>query len=384
MQMCSLIDAFDSSSSAVVHIPDKFRYLFRGFTCDVCGSPLEVSETLSVVKCSNINCPIKLSKSLVKVMDGLRIKGLGEATISNHIKEHNLRCSAYKLLASEMDAAGIDLSDVAEKMKDSPYSQWREIIPQDKLDKLSKIVTKVELQATNFLDVLRVVVSGKEITPIKCRLDFLQQPPPNFADSIREALSVRRTYTEAIKIMHFPDIVERADSIFGRCDCYDDYLNKIAGFGGFSKFVQKTMIKKNDSILKSRLLVKIIYHSDELRRIPEVFNIRHDASTVLNLVITGSILKVDCSTKLEYVEYLNEKLEGKDIRLNLQHRVTQMTNILVSDSENTTNYRNAIEINEHRIADGNNNLIIICDSAELLYNAELIAAEDSGKGGVNE
>lgn len=47
--------------------------------CDVCGTPIEISESLSLLRCSNERCKSKVVQRLVAMMKDLGVKGMGES-----------------------------------------------------------------------------------------------------------------------------------------------------------------------------------------------------------------------------------------------------------------------------------------------------------------
>lgn len=76
----------DLKSNYVAYgLPEKFVNILPS-ECPVCGSLLEISETLTGLHCSNPRCPDKLVKRIVAVCNDLNILDFGEARIEKFLR----------------------------------------------------------------------------------------------------------------------------------------------------------------------------------------------------------------------------------------------------------------------------------------------------------
>lgn len=361
----TLQEAFDTGL-----IPKEFENIFPSMNCKWCGKPLKINGALTILRCDNSGCTIRLAKGLVKVLSNLGIKGIGDAKVLSHISSRAAEVEAVRMLFNKFAELGINPEDVLSKCQSG--MRWQDAVGKDAYNEIISMSGKINMLGTSFEQTLDRVISGAGERAIHTSIDFLMDPPSEFKDDIHQALSVKRTFSEAVKVLAIPDMVERADMVFGDCDSYDEFLLKMEKYGGMSSFVQNKLVKSKNSKLGSTLCLRILTSAKDLKRIPEVFSITTSKVSQLDVVITGSITNVHDEdggsyTKREFIQLLNDELAGSGVRLVLRGRVSRATRFLVCDTGGTSNLAEALYINEQREASGRTEPeIIISTSDEFL------------------
>lgn len=364
-EFVTLQEAFDTGL-----IPKEFESIFPSMNCKWCGKPLKINGALTILRCDNSGCTIRLAKGLVKVLSNLGIKGIGDAKVLLHISSRAAEAEAVAMLSNRFKELGINPEDVLSKCQSG--IRWQEAVGKDAYNEIISMSGKINMLGTSFERALDRVISGANERAIHTSIDFLVDPPSEFKDDIQQALSVKRTFSEAVKVLAIPDMVERADLVFADCDSYDEFLLKMEKYGGMSSFVQNKLVKSKNSKLGSTLCLRILTSAKDLKRIPEVFSITTSKVSQLDVVITGSITNVHDEdggsyTKREFIQLLNDELAGSGVRLALRGRVSRATRFLVCDTGGTSNLAEALYINEQREASGGTDPeIIICTSDEFL------------------
>lgn len=85
-------------------------------TCDACGAPTEITETLSLLRCSNPMCGEKAVQRLVALLQDLDVKNMGEAKCRNFL-EHWGITNPYAIFMYELtdgplfDGCSMDFSE---------------------------------------------------------------------------------------------------------------------------------------------------------------------------------------------------------------------------------------------------------------------------------
>lgn len=74
-------------------------------TCPECGYPMEMSEALTQLHCSNFRCPTKVAQRLVAIMSALGVKDMGEARAEAFVRHFGLT-NPLVIFAYEPDVDG--------------------------------------------------------------------------------------------------------------------------------------------------------------------------------------------------------------------------------------------------------------------------------------
>lgn len=97
-------------------LPERFVNILPS-ECPVCGSLLEISETLTGLHCSNPRCPDKLVKRIVAVCQDLNILDFGEARIEKFLDYYKATSPLDIFYLEEGMPLGEDISqDVSDKI----------------------------------------------------------------------------------------------------------------------------------------------------------------------------------------------------------------------------------------------------------------------------
>lgn len=385
MLMADFVSLHDAFKDGL--IPEKFRSIFNTTDCKWCGRPLAVNRNLTIVRCNNSKCVIRQAKSLVKVMQNLCIKGLGETKIYDHICKRRVEAAAYDFVKEKVEELGVDLVKLRESCKQGEKRLW-DALSKEQQTELHKLSVKIDVSGASFDNTIAAVLRGSVKEPITSPLSFLLDPPAEYAQVIDMALATPRTYAEAVKVLAIPDMVERADLLFGDCDSYDDFKIKIGKYGGFQNFIEQEIAKSKDGKIKKILLQRIIENCVDLHRIPSAFNIVTSKVTKIDVVITGGVIGVtDVDgghyNKQEFLQALNNDLVKLGIRLVLKKRVSNTTKILVCDGGGTSNLQDALYINEQR-KDTTVPPIEICTSSELAAEVAEMLLQSELRGSEHE
>lgn len=379
MNFYKITEAF-SNPKCEAYIPDDYKYIFKETTCLACGEVLEINDNRTIVRCSNPNCSIKLSYSILKMLQHLSIKGIGISGVSRYIEDNNRAVRKWELVGRDA-AQGI----YEERMKTYLDGRKRWCNLNDKESWEYPLETP-KLQTYPILDIESKFDIGEPAHTIRNRSDFLRNPPSFLEEPIQASLKVPRTFAEAISCYHIQGMVTKSLKLFNGCDSYDQFLKKIDEYGGLGKFIQATIVKKEDSDTAKLVFKQVLKHRTDLHAASELFTIVPSDFMQTNIVITGNILNVTTETggtmyKGTFIRVLNDKLAETGKRLILQQRVTEATKILVSDSGGSTNCESAIRINKSREF-SDKTPIVICTSDEL-YD-EVFGEPTGGSEGGNE
>lgn len=322
-----------------VKIPEKFWDIFSQEECEECGTELVCNEDLTIFRCPNDNCTIRLAGALDKVLHNLGIKGVAATTISKYISDNNSTMRYYE--------------------KKAEYASRGEQIPS--------ILTLREQRLSN---------------PhwIRSKLEFFANPPRVIRDELKSALEIPRTFAEAVRIMNITDLISRSDAIFKDCCNMEQFQEKTRKSGGIYNWLRENLVKGTATTLVNNIVAKLWSNRQELKEIPEYFNIIKETLVSIKVVITGHISSVTSDdgghlSKDEFIGILNNKLIQTGKRIMLDKRVSGNTSILVADSDGTSNLAAAENINSQREKGSGFPLIAITTAAELSNMVDMIAQE---------
>lgn len=107
-------------------LPDEFyRSLPQYCIEDGCGYPMEMSEALTQLHCSNPRCPSKVIQRLLAIAQQLGIKDLGEAKASKLIHTYGLT-NPLLIFAYEPDVDGAMGEGISLEMSNKIMSQFKD------------------------------------------------------------------------------------------------------------------------------------------------------------------------------------------------------------------------------------------------------------------
>lgn len=371
-----LREVLDVNSDCPIHIPEKYHGMFNTDVCLYCGKPLYINHELTILRCTNVSCPQRLVKSLVKVMQGFGIKGCGQATIQSYVLKINEICDKYQTAVEVCKRVGIDIDEIARKA----HADWENTgitvaqVIEPILQEKSQLIND---SGYSVKDLIYDLATGSGRTPITNRAEFLRNPMPGFIEEINKALSQPRTFAEATAALCIPDLGERAEVLFKGCDSLEQFMEKGKIPGGLRRYIQQTMVQGNSQVLSNMLFNRVLSYSDDLAAIPSLFNIVSTDLRPVYIVITGNVTKVSDEygariTKRELLQIISPALMRHGRRLVQKKKTSGVVNIVVSDTRDSSNYTDALEINQYRSQTGERP-IIICSSAELIdaYAADI-------------
>ena len=94
-------------------------------TCPDCGMPMEMSETLTGLHCSNVRCPSKVIQRLVSITNALGVKDFGEARAEKFIYHFGIT-NPLNIFAYEPEVDGAMADDISLDMSKKIADQFRE------------------------------------------------------------------------------------------------------------------------------------------------------------------------------------------------------------------------------------------------------------------
>ena len=100
-------------------LPERFVDLLPE-KCDVCGSPLEISETLTGLHCSNLHCKSKIVMRIRAMCRDLGIVDFGESTISKFVDFYDID---NHLDFFDLEKGMILADDVSDKVSEKVIDQ---------------------------------------------------------------------------------------------------------------------------------------------------------------------------------------------------------------------------------------------------------------------
>lgn len=71
-----------------LNLPEEFAAILPEF-CETCGSPMEISESLTRLHCGNPRCRDKMVMRIKQLCQDLGVLGLGESTIEKFVEKYN-------------------------------------------------------------------------------------------------------------------------------------------------------------------------------------------------------------------------------------------------------------------------------------------------------
>lgn len=286
--------------------------------CDKCGAETEITETLSMLRCSNPSCGEKSVQRLVSMLKDLGIKNMGESKCRQFL-EYWGTTNPYAIFMYEPD-------------EDGPLYDG-------------------------------------------CSMDFSEAMFEQI-DSKRKML-----LWEYVKIGNLPGIRDSARKLLANYDSLEEFYDDLEG-GGISFVQELLSIKGKNILSDSSasfmdeddgeaVSVKavdvyntLMFFKDDLFEALEFVEIKSLDTEVINICISTAVGR-PYTSKQDFVSKMNEEF-GHKVHLNFLSSVTNDCQFLIWSKEGaTTNkVRKAMSINEKREAKGDDNLIQIMTGAE--------------------
>lgn len=96
-----MLRVFDLENTA---LPQEFVDLLPK-ECDICGSATEITETLTMLRCANPQCPEKAVQRMVALMKDIGVKNMGESKCRSFLYNFNV-FNPYAIFMYEPDVDG--------------------------------------------------------------------------------------------------------------------------------------------------------------------------------------------------------------------------------------------------------------------------------------
>jgi len=93
-------------------------------TCPECGSPIEITEALTQLRCTNPVCAVKIAQRLVALASSIGVKDMGPARALKFVRHFNLR-NPLAIYAYEPDEDGQMAPDINMDISKSIASQFQ-------------------------------------------------------------------------------------------------------------------------------------------------------------------------------------------------------------------------------------------------------------------
>lgn len=103
------------------NLPQEFYDCLPRY-CEDCGYPLEMTEVLTQLHCSNPRCPSKVAQRLVSICNSLGVKGMGEAVALKWVKSMGIQ-NPLLIFGYEPDVDGQMAIDVSLETSNKIVSQ---------------------------------------------------------------------------------------------------------------------------------------------------------------------------------------------------------------------------------------------------------------------
>lgn len=251
------------------YIPKPWHTVFPD-VCPTCGEHLCISDNLKTLYCDNPFCGRKEDMRLYNILHNLGVKGVGPAIASNLM---NCLYRYHELVHDETSNIHDDVIAQLPKAIVSPL--------------------EVFYLPIGFYPVNSSYMVNKERW-----------------ESIQNALHREYDYAELISKMAFPNFGKTAYTVFDGCSSFRDYLK----------------LTNNLEDSSPRILLKLGYGSNALNAInilkmylqdfmliDKLFHCRTltDLELDLDIVITGSITEYGSYAREEFVNYINNKFNGR-------------------------------------------------------------------------
>ena len=107
-----------------VDAPEEF-YDCLPDECPECGSPLEMSETLTQLRCSNPWCPSKVAQRMVAIASAIGVKDLGESRALSFVRHFGI-ANPLMLFGYEPDEDGAMSEDISMEVSRGIARQFSE------------------------------------------------------------------------------------------------------------------------------------------------------------------------------------------------------------------------------------------------------------------
>lgn len=265
--------------------------------CDKCGCETEITETLSMLRCSNPNCGEKSVQRMVAMMDDLGVKGMGAS-----------RCRAFLESFDITNPYGIfmyELSDGA--IFDGASDDFSEGI-------FDQIDTRREMMLWEYVKIGNL---------------------PGIRDS------ARKLFTDYDSLELFYEDIE---------DGGIDFIRTLLDIKG--KFVERdTYLDDEEEVVSVKAVAvynTLIAYKEDLLEALEYVNIKQLGTATVNICISTAV-GYPFSSKSDFVRQMNERY-GDKIHLNFLGSVSNAIEFLVWSKEGsmTSKVRKVNAINDKR------------------------------------
>ena len=262
-------------------LPQEFVDLLPT-TCDYCGHPTEITETLTILRCSNTNCGEKSVHRLVTLLQDLDVKNMGES-----------KCRQF------LEHWGIT----------NPYA-----------------ILMYELSDGTLFD--------------GCSYEFSEA----FFEQLENKRTM--LLWEYVKIGNLPGIRDSARKLFADYDnlyeFYDDledggisFVQDLLGIKKGSKQDSDSFLADDDddslSVKAVQVYNTLIFHKEELLEALDYVNIKELTTPVINLCISTGVGK-PYKSKKDFINQMNEQF-GHKIHLNFLGSVSKDCHFLIWSKE---------------------------------------------------
>lgn len=268
--------------------------------CDSCGAENEITESLTILRCSNPSCGEKAVQRLVALLKDLGVKNMGESKCRQFL-EHFGTVNPYAIFMYEPDV-------------DGPLFEG-------------------------------------------CSMDF------SYALFEQINKKRKMLLWEFVKIGNLPGIRDSARKLFAEYDSLEEFYDDLEA-GGISFVQELLSIKGKQeapdnyfddddspvSVKAVDVYNTLMYFKDELLEAVEFVEIKQLTTRVINICISTAVGK-PYSSKADFVAKMNEEF-GHKVHLNFLGSVTNDCQFLIWSKEGapTNKVKKAEKINEKRRA----------------------------------
>lgn len=284
--------------------PEEFLACLPDY-CDSCGAETEITETLTLLRCSNPQCIEKSVQRLVALLKDLGVKNMGESKCRSFL-QHFGTVNPYAIFMYEADVDGPLYEGCSQEFSNSFYEQ---------LNKVRRMLL-----------------------------------------------------WEYLKIGNLPGIRDSARKLLAQYDSLEEFYDDLEG-GGISFVQEMLSIKGKDadnsdltssyddsdsvSIKAVSVYNTLMYFKEELFEALEFVDIMTLDTDVINVCISTAVGK-PYGSKKEFISLMNEQF-GHKVHLNFLESVSKDCQFLIWSKQGsaTTKVRNVGKINAKRIAEYN-------------------------------
>lgn len=292
------------------NLPEEFLDVLPD-TCPVCGSPMAITEGLSMLKCTNGVCPSKLTTRLCKLFEDLGVLGMGASRCAGLVKYHNATSPYIIFKLCHKDGTFDTFFDYYQ----INYGGEEPYIMQGR-DKDS-----LAIEFTDFL-----VNTG--VSEEQCKMQHVGMSEAVAKDIVTQVNKARSMLLyEFVRMGNYEGLRDSATQLFKDYNSLDDFYKDLDN-GGIDFVKTKLGIKKaeGESIRANSIYATLIAAREELMEYIQYIDLK-GATQVVNICISTAV-GAPYKNKADFIRAMNDKY-GDKMYLNKLGSVTKNCQYLV-------------------------------------------------------